>query len=152
MQTNIKRRPSVSHLSGLAWPAGLALLLIAHTSAAATEVIGRWLTSSGGVVQIDPCGTSVCGRIVSAPELAARPDQTDVKNKDPAERTRPLRGLIILSGFHQSGDAWAGGWIYDPHVGSTYKSTMEPLDPRTLKVTGCVAGVLCQSQTWTRRP
>jgi uncharacterized protein (DUF2147 family) len=151
MQINTKSRPSVSRLSSLACPAGLVLLLFANTSAAA-EVTGRWMTASGGVVQIDPCGSSVCGRIVSAPELVAKPDQTDVRNKDPAERVRRLRGLLILSGFHQSGDAWAGGWIYDPHAGSTYKSTMEPLDGQTLKVTGCVAGLLCQSQTWTRRP
>jgi uncharacterized protein (DUF2147 family) len=127
----------------------LALLLIA-TPSAATEVTGRWQTTDGGVVQIEPCGASVCGRIVSAPELDARPDQTDVNNKNPTERTRLLRGLLILSGFHQSGDAWAGGWIYDPHTGSTYKGSMEPLDGKTLKVTGCVVAPLCQSQTWTR--
>jgi len=149
MRFKIENGSFIRALRGSVWLAGPALLLIA-TPSAATEVTGRWQTTDGGVVQIEPCGASVCGRIVSAPELDAHPDQTDVNNKNPTERTRFLRGLLILSGFHQSGDTWSGGWIYDPHTGSTYKGSMEPLDGKTLKVTGCVMSPLCQSQTWTR--
>jgi uncharacterized protein (DUF2147 family) len=136
-----------------AWIVGCAIALLAGAGTAAADsedVTGLWRTPDGATVQIDTCGASFCGRIAGSPEIAANPDLTDAKNKDSAQRSRRLRNLTILTGFHRDGGAWVGGHAYDPHTGGTYVAKLRMTDPATLKLTGCIAAALCQTQTWTR--
>ena len=46
-------------------------------------------------------------------------------------------------------NAWAGGTIYDPEGGKTYKSKLRLKGADTLEVDGCVL-FFCETQTWTR--
>ena len=46
---------------------------------------------------------------------------------------------------------WAGGMIYDPNSGNTYKGTMRLVDRNTLKLRGYIGiSLFGRSDTWTR--
>lgn len=129
----------------------IALLLAAAVAApSADAAIGRWKTESkNAIVEIAPCATSICGRIVTSDGIKANPDLRDTENKDPALRMRKLAGMQILGGFVRGDGAWTGGTIYKADDGGTYKATVTPLDADHLQVKGCWFFV-CKSQTWTR--
>lgn len=114
-------------------------------------VIGTWKTTTrNGVVAIERCGESLCGKLVSSDHLKQNPDLRDAANKDTAKRTRKLKDLQILGGFKRESDAWTGGTIYNAEDGATYKATITPAGADTLKLKGCVVWPLCKTQTWTR--
>lgn len=115
---------------------------------APAPVTGRWLTVEGkAIVEIAPCGASLCGRIVRV--LKPRPGglATDANNPDATLRRRPIAGLAILTGFTAKADRWAGR-IYDPENGRTYRSELRA-DGAMLKVRGCF-GPFCRTQLWMR--
>ncbi|WP_312598086.1 DUF2147 domain-containing protein [Brevundimonas sp.] len=123
-------------------------------SAQDSLLLGRWRTASqGGVVEIHACGAALCGRVVDAAPLRRNPDQTDVRNRDPSLRTRPLRGLRVLEGFVGGPRSWTGGPLYDPDSGQRAgRGTLTLVERDRLSVRGCVAAMLCRTQTWTRMP
>jgi uncharacterized protein (DUF2147 family) len=119
--------------------------------ALASPATGLWKTpEDGGQVEMYDCGDKLCGRIAAAPELVAHPDKTDERNRDPALRTRPLRGLEVVTGFSGGPSAWNGGKLYRPEDGRSYSGRIEMINSATLKVTGCLMPGLCQSQIWSR--
>ena len=132
----------------------MSMILAVLAGAAALSpdsAIGTWKTETkNGVVEIQRCGTSICGRLVTSDLLRTNPDLRDARNSDAKLRTRPLKGLLLLSGFKADDGAWTGGTIYNADDGKTYKATVTPLSPTQLKVRGCVFVPLCKTQTWTR--
>lgn len=93
----------------------LACALAGAARAAPQVPVGKWLTEDrGGVIEIEPCGASLCGRIVGM--TGRRPDGTlpvDVQG-------RPQCGLTIISDAKPgSADRWTGR-ITDPETGHTY--------------------------------
>ncbi|MFN3433637.1 MAG: DUF2147 domain-containing protein [Sphingomonas sp.] len=129
----------------------LGALLAAAPAPAPDAAIGRWKTETrNGIVEIQRCGASICGRLISSELLRQKPDLKDANNQNPAQRNRPLKGLLLISGFTADGDAWSGGQIYNPDDGKTYKSKVTVVDANTLKVRGCIFVPLCKTQTWTR--
>jgi uncharacterized protein (DUF2147 family) len=117
-----------------------------------TGIAGRWKTETrGGVVEIQRCGTSICGRIVSSDAIRTNPALADTRNTNAALRNRPLRGLQILSGFTAGSDGvWSNGTIYNAEDGKTYSARITPAGPNQLKLRGCVFVPFCKTQTWTR--
>ncbi|TCT00622.1 DUF2147 domain-containing protein [Aquabacter spiritensis] len=129
----------------------VATLAFLSAPALAADVTGTWLTpTDNGIVEIAPCGASVCGRLVSSDDIKANPALTDSRNSDASQRSRPLKGLLMLQGFTGSGGAWSGGKIYNPDDGKTYSATLTLEGDNTLKVRGCVVVPFCETQTWTR--
>ena len=135
------------------------MLLFALAAAAAAgavspeSALGHWQTESRhGVVEITRCGGSICGRLLTSDGIRANPNLTDLKNADAAKRTRPLKGIMMLSGFTRDDASWSGGTIYNPENGKTYTSTVTPEGPDRLKVRGCIFVPLCKTQSWTRLP
>ncbi|PSJ38537.1 DUF2147 domain-containing protein [Allosphingosinicella deserti] len=125
----------------------LAMAMAAPQDAA----VGRWKTETrGGIVEIQRCGASICGRLLTSDLLRTNPNLKDARNSDAALRGRPLRGLQILSGFKADGTGWSGGKIYNAEDGKTYTAYVTPEGPNQLKVKGCVFRPLCKTQTWTR--
>lgn len=115
---------------------------------AAQPVAGRWATVEGkAIVQIAPCGKSLCGRIERIVKPIPGHPHTDSNNPDPGLRSRPLVGLALLTGFSDGGDLWKGT-IYDPQSGKSYTSKVSRNANGTLKVQGCIA-FFCKTQTWT---
>lgn len=90
-------------------------------AAAPRGVHGEWLSENGdGVIAIytAPDG-SLEGKIVRG---TGGPPRLDGKNPDPKLRTRPLLGVVILTGMKADGPKrWSGGTIYDPDSGKTYR-------------------------------
>jgi uncharacterized protein (DUF2147 family) len=128
-----------------------ASLAFPASAAEPDAVLGTWRTpSKHGVVQIERCGASICGRLVESDNIRKNPDLRDVNNKDESKRDRRLKGLQILGGFERGEDKWTGGTIYNPEDGGTYKATITPQGTQTLKLKGCIVWPLCKTQTWTR--
>jgi len=129
-----------------------AAALAASTAQASPEALtGRWATPTRhGVVEITPCGPSICGRLVDSDGLRANPQLRDIHNKDAAQNGRPLKGLLMLQGFAPAANGWDGGTVYNAEDGGTYKATITMVDADTLKLRGCIVWPLCKSQTWKR--
>src|SRR5947208_14695699 len=73
---------------------------------------GLWQANDGSRVRIANCGKALCGTMVSAPTPAdpatGRP-WTGKNNPDPAKRSRPLIGGMVLSSMQPSGPGhWSG--------------------------------------------
>jgi uncharacterized protein (DUF2147 family) len=145
------------------WAAGLLAVTLAfghavHAAPAADPTFGDWLTDGGGgKVRVGPCAADparACGALVwlKPPAGAAAGPLHDANNPDPALRSRPMIGVLIISDFHREASGeWVDGKIYDPNDGKTYKSKMNLAPDGTLKVSGCVM-VFCKAQTWTKAP
>jgi uncharacterized protein (DUF2147 family) len=133
--------------------AALALLTlhgVAVADEAQSKVLGNWLTEpKDGIIQVSQAvdGT-LQARIVGGNE----PGKLDKENPDPAKRTLPLRGQVIMSGLKYDGAGkWSGGSIYDPKGGSTYRCKIELLADGSLKVRGFIGfALLGKTQIWTR--
>lgn len=142
------------HRLVLAGAAAVALATALSTSSwAAGTVQGDWITQSGSAkVRVAPCsGGKLCGTVIwmknPLDKTTGKP-QLDVKNPDPALRTRPITGLQMIKDFKSApGGKWTGGSIYDPESGKTYASKIALNPNGTLKVEGCIA-IICQAQTW----
>lgn len=128
----------------------LALGLIANPVLAASPV-GVWNTpEQNGKVQIYSCGEGICGKVIDSARFATDPNITDLKNKDASLRSRPLKGLVILTGFTGGPTEWKGGSVYNPEDGGTYHGTIKLENDDTLKLTGCIMVPFCKAQTWHR--
>jgi uncharacterized protein (DUF2147 family) len=129
----------------------IGLTIAAAPPQSADAAVGRWRTETkNAIVEIQRCGPSICGRILSSDALRTNPNLKDVNNSNAALRNRPLRGLQILSGFSVSGNGWSGGKIYNGDDGKTYSADVTPLGANQLKVRGCVFKPFCKTQTWNR--
>jgi uncharacterized protein (DUF2147 family) len=142
----------MTHLKFTALALVAATFVAGPASAANPDsVLGKWRTPSrNGVVQIDRCGASICGRLIESDNIRSNPELRDANNKDAAKRNRRLKDLQLLGGFTRSASNWGGGTIYNPEDGGTYKATITPAGPDTLKLKGCIVWPLCKTQPWTR--
>lgn len=76
---------------------------------------------------------------------------TDVNNKDPALRKRPLLGTVLIWHLCPDDGEYVDGYVYNPRNGETYRMKAEMTGKTTLKVRGYLGiSLLGQSQTWTR--
>jgi uncharacterized protein (DUF2147 family) len=129
----------------------LSALAPAPQAADSVAVIGRWQTPvHNGIVEIQRCGQSVCGRILSSDALRSNPDMRDSKNHNAALRDRRLLGLMILSGFRDDGGSWSGGTVYNADDGKIYNAKLTPEGADKLHLRGCVFVPFCKTQLWTR--
>jgi uncharacterized protein (DUF2147 family) len=99
--------------------AGTLLVLGIPTAAAppAADIAGHYrIARSGMVVAVADCGDGRwCARIAALGRLAA----TDARNPRPTEQSRPLCGMMVMSGAVADDGAWQGTF-YDPQVGGDY--------------------------------
>jgi len=133
-------------LTLMLWVAGSGALVAQQPG----PILGRWLTQPGdGIIEITRAADNTYQGIIIGGNA---PHRVDEHNPDPARRQLPLLGQIILRGMHEDGDgALAGGTIYEPDTGRTYKCRIESLDHDRLKVRGFIGvSLLGRSQVWTR--
>lgn len=119
--------------------------------------VGYWVTPEGGsVVQIEQCGSNLCGQIVGLRTTRKPGDSpTDAKNPDKAKRDAPLCGLMMMGSLAPTKAAgkWEGGWVYDPDSGDTYKAEMKLDGPDKLDLRGYVGiSLFGRTMSWTREP
>jgi uncharacterized protein (DUF2147 family) len=125
----------------------LAAALLASLSlpASAQDANGTWLTASGETrVRIAPCGGSICGTIVWVKNPAK-----DEQNPNAALKTRNVVGINMIQ-MKPAGDKKWSGTLYNYTDGKTYSGSMTMNSANSLSLSGCVAGIFCRSQTWTR--
>ncbi|QRG05489.1 DUF2147 domain-containing protein [Xanthobacter dioxanivorans] len=131
--------------------AAFALCMLMTAPALAADPTGLWQTPSrSGQVEISRCGANLCGRLVSSEGLKADPALKDVNNSNASLRSRPLKGVTILSGFSGGPKEWTGGSIYNAEDGKTYSGSITLDGDDTLKLRGCIVAPLCKTQSWTR--
>jgi uncharacterized protein (DUF2147 family) len=133
--------------------ASVGIAVAAGPSWAADGPAGTWRMSNGKVtVRVAPCGGAFCGRVVALrkPRDDKGRPRLDKENPNPALRHRPVIGLTILSNMRADGEGSWSGTIYNPDDGNTYSSYMQLTGPSTMKVNGCVAGILCKTMKFTR--
>jgi uncharacterized protein (DUF2147 family) len=143
---------------------GLVAMILVLTGSIATQPVichaaepsspvGLWQDEDALFEIYDSQGT-LSGRIVSVKNESAveGKTRTDIHNPDPTKRTRPIIGLVMMSGFvKQSSTHWDHGTIYDPRNGSTYSCSMDLDGPDIIKVRGYIGvSLLGRTETWTR--
>lgn len=145
-------RPKLLMLPSLA--AALLGASLVAAAQAATPVAGTWLSADGGTkVRVSDCGGKLCGKVVWLNEPIDRSTgqpKTDKHNSDAAKRARPLLGVQVVQGMKPAGDNKWSGQIYNADDGRTYQANVTLVSDNAMRVQGCVLGVLCKSQTWTR--
>lgn len=117
--------------------------------------VGVWQDSSKRVqVEIEPCGERLCGKLVwfKWPDDAQGLPLVDLKNTNPALRTRPLLGLTVLYGLRRSGErTWVDGKLYNPDDGVDYTARLTIRDDGTLGVRGYVLlPIFGRTHIWSR--
>ncbi len=132
------------------------VLLVAATPVGAQDLtpVGVWLHPNGRIrVAIAPCGDRLCGKLVwfRRPNDAEGLPLVDIKNSNPALRTRPLLGLTILRGLRRKGArSWGDGRIYNPDEGVDYRAQMTIAEDGNLHVRAYVlTPILGKTFVWT---
>ncbi len=144
LSSSLRRRAALAAFAG-------ALMVSTGAARAASPVEGFWRTAEGdGLVEIKPCGATLCGYLVDHAKLKTNAGAMDEMNANPAMRTRPMMDMLLLASFKGGPQSWTDGKIYNPENGKTYAGDLRLLDPLRLKVTGCLVRPLCGSQVWRR--
>ncbi|MGB3864202.1 MAG: DUF2147 domain-containing protein [Xanthobacteraceae bacterium] len=125
------------------------VLAAGMTSAVAGDPTGDWRVEDGVAhIRVAACQGSMWGAVAWEKVAGGR----DKNNPDAAMRSRPTLGMPILLDMKRtkaSADQWEGK-IYNAKDGKLYDSTMTLNSPNELEIEGCVLGILCGGQTWTR--
>ncbi|QDZ09862.1 DUF2147 domain-containing protein [Devosia ginsengisoli] len=126
---------------------------------------GIWQTLELSEITIALCPEGFCGTLskivvpregLTEEEYAAAmamPVESfpDVRNPDPALRSRPMLGLQILTLLPSQKPHVYDGAIYNPEDGNTYSGYVEMLGPDLIRLNGCVLyNIICQGQDWVR--
>lgn len=130
--------------------AAAAMLGLACGSAqaqSAEDAFGTWRhPENGSHVEMYKCGSGLCAKIAKVTDG----QKTDDKNPDATKRSRPIVGLVIMSGAKKSGNgAWLGS-LYNRADGKTYSGTVTVKSKNAIDLSGCSLGVFCKTLTWSR--
>jgi uncharacterized protein (DUF2147 family) len=138
----MKTTPRASFCAG-----ALVLALAAASGAAWAGPAGRWRVGDGSaVINVHSCSVGLCGSI----DALAERDAIDENNPNPAQRSRPLVGLPIMS-LQRLGDNLWSGTIYNAKNGQSYAAKLTQSGEASLTLEGCVVGTnLCGEDHWTR--
>lgn len=124
----------------------LLALLVSTMPAWAAEPVGEWLVADGSArIKIDNCGGGLWG-VISWEKQAGR----DENNPDPSKRDRPTLGLPILIDMKSNQAGQWNGDVYNAENGKIYTAHISLVSADILKIAGCVLGILCGGENWTR--
>ncbi len=115
---------------------GIALAAFALPGTArAAEPYGVWLRPSTGTqVHFYACGGKLCGKIVAVKDQARKKEI----------------GTVIMQGAVKSGDNKWQGDLLDAETGKIYSGYVTLEGPSALNLKGCIAGILCKGETWSK--
>jgi uncharacterized protein (DUF2147 family) len=124
----------------------LCFLLITFTTIHAfadgpDDILGVWSNGTEkGHIQIYKQNGKYYGKLIwlKQPNDEKGLPKVDKNNPNPAVRTKPLLGLIMLTDFKYEDEEWADGKIYNPNDGKEYKAYMKLKDFHTLHVRGYI--------------
>lgn len=118
------------------------------TAPPADAIVGEWWTerNEGRIRFVRVPDGTYSGLLVGGSDPG-----TDVNNKDPALRNRPLLGSVLIWHLCPDDGEYVDGYVYNPRNGETYRMKAELTGTTALKVRGYLGiSLLGQSQTWTR--
>ena len=109
---------------------------------ATTPVEGSWKNPIGSaIIQIAPCGDTLCGKVVWA---SARGQREVAKN------TSNVVGTTVLTNLKYARGHWAGS-LYVPDDNIHVSAKLQLIGDGRMKLTGCgLMGLICRTQIWTR--
>ena len=113
---------------------------------------GIWVTEgSRSKVEIFRTGNSYAAKIIWLAEEKNTDGQskTDKKNPDPALRSRPIIGLVILSDLKLENGIWKGSKIYSPERGEYIDCSLQLQDGYTLRITA-TKGFFSTTKYWRK--
>ena len=132
---------------GIAGASLIALAAGMATAQTAEDAFGTWRhPENGSHVEVYKCGDGMCAKIVKVVDA----QKTDDKNPDAAKKTRPIVGLVIMSGAKKTAANEWKGQLYNRADGGTYSGTLVVKSKTAMDLAGCTAVVLCKTTTWTR--
>jgi len=107
------------------------------------SALGIWSTEDGhGVIAIEQCGDSLCGRIVGILRAPGEPIPKDLHGVSQC-------GLTIITKEKPMGDGSWLGEVTDPRTGATYKAKLWVDGMGKLRLRGFLGSpLLGQTQTW----
>ena len=124
----------------------LGLLIAAAAAAPASagaRFEGRWANPKRSVIiEVAPCGNAHCGTVVWASDKA--------KANAREGGTRNLIGTRLITGVRPAGDGTYKGRGFVPKQNIHAPATIRQAGRNTMIVKGCVIGVICKEQRWTR--
>lgn len=113
----------------------VALLATTAWAASANDPHGVWLRPEGGVqFSFYDCGGLLCAKVIAA--------------KNPEDQNGV--GTVILRGAAKTGPNEWKGKLFNAEDGKTYDGFISLKSPNELSLKGCLWGVLCSGETWTR--
>jgi uncharacterized protein (DUF2147 family) len=142
-------------VSGIACAFVCASVLGILPAFAQERLTGVWLTADkSSHVAFPPCGQEHCGKITWLRE----PIDTETGmpwhdgfNPEKPLRQRPLIGLAMFTPLRPAAEGIWKGELYNPLDGKTCTGRLQLLGPDQLQLRGCaLAGLLCQTEVWTR--
>jgi uncharacterized protein (DUF2147 family) len=131
------------------WMVAVSVIALGLGQAGAQGVMGVWQEPEGARIDVHPCGSDVCLKLIRLSDNPA--GTTDGHNPDKSLRARPLVGLEIGEKFHLTDPSHAeDGMLYDPKSGKTYHGSMESVGDE-LRLRGYVGiKAFGRTETWTR--
>ena len=128
---------------------GALLMSMAATAAQPQQAggpAGIWRVEDGkAMIRIVDCGGQYWGVVAWE-----KTPGTDSKNPDPALKTRSTLGMPVLLGMRAGGQGKWTGHIYNAEDGQTYEGHIRLTSANALRVEGCVLGIMCGGETWSR--
>ncbi|HEX5509011.1 MAG TPA: DUF2147 domain-containing protein [Pseudolabrys sp.] len=142
----LARHGAAIALASVSFIAGIGSATAQPANPGMPDPTGEWLTAKGyAKIRIVDCS----GRLWGVVSWETYPSVDD-KNPDPSKRNRPTLGMPILLGMTPSGpDKWSGE-IYNSQDGHTYSASISLLNSDVLKVQGCMFGIFCGGENWSR--
>lgn len=116
----------------------IALSFFAFPAAAQNVTpAGAWVDSYGTSFEFSLCGdgTALCGVLTDIQGKSRTPDNLAYVNKQ------------VVSAQQVASNEWKGTVVFD---GAKANATVKQTAPDTIKITGCRAGVFCQTLTFNR--
>ena len=123
-------------------------LATCFTPALAADPTGDWKVADGVAnIRVAECNGGMWGAV----SWEKTPGGRDKNNPDASKQSRPSLGMPILIDMKKKAgvDQWEGQ-VYNAKDGQFYSSTIKPVGSDQLEIQGCVLGILCGGETWTR--
>jgi len=117
-----------------------------------SAIVGKWVTEEGDAhIQIYQKSNKFYGKIVwlKVPSSNNGALKLDSKNPDPALRTKPILGLIILSDLAFDKGKWVNGKLYSVRMGATVNCKLSMENENELIVLATKT-VFSQTLIWKR--
>lgn len=130
--------------------------VITSLSVNAQSIVGKWKTiddttkAAKSIVEFVEKDGVYSARVLSL--INPKVEDPKCDNCKGAQKGKPIRGLVIITGLVKNGNEYTGGKIVDPESGKEYKCTVKLNGADKIDVRGFVGvSLLGRTQTWVRQ-